>query len=263
MTIPEILTLEFWNYLSGKYLADDKEDLGAIMEEYCAHLQNYTIMNYTGLKALDYAENLNNQQRGDLAYLIMGDAFYHIFKSLEANYDPLENFFSKGHRTYDDSGTLTKTGSEVDLTTGKEVTTPSGSSNVQSIGSKEHTFEGRENLGQGTTYESNGDSDFVNISKNKQTGTERETFNGFGTRTSFEGYKVEHEFDNKQTQRSFNGRVDSTKNNGSEDINKSGNSGIFSKQDLTHREVKLRLKDMSMPILVRMVVDVFNAGVWE
>ena len=45
--------------------------------------------------------------------------------------------------------------------------------------------------------------------------------------------------------------------------NRHGSSGIFSKQDLTQREIDLRLRNRVIPILVRMVVDTFTSGVYS
>ena len=74
------------------------------------------------------------------------------------------------------------------------------------------------------------------------------------TKTEYDNYKVEKSFDN---------RVDSTSYDDYEEVtDKKGNSGIFSKQDLTQREVRLRIKNRIVPIYVRMVVDTFSSGVW-
>ena len=73
----------------------------------------------------------------------------------------------------------------------------------------------------------------------------------------------EREYVDFQDQKTFGNRVDSTDGTVSIDESRSGNSGIFAKQDFIQREIRLRLNNRIIPIMVRMVVDAINSGVWE
>ena len=164
-----------------------------------------------------------------MIYMCIGDSFHKIFEALTTQYDPLENFFTRRLLTDSTNGSNTRTGGYSD--------TPSGS--------KTRSFTNYGNIGQGTTFESCGDGDFRNISKTKTDGTINE------------GYS------NYSETRSYNNMKDDVLSTKSVSENKNGNSGIFSKQDLTTREIALRLKHRIIPIFVRMCVDVVNKGVWK
>ena len=161
--------------------------------------------------------------------MCMGNSFHKIFEALTTQYDPLENFFTRRMLTDSTNGSNTRTGGYSD--------TPSGS--------KTRSFTNYGNIGQGTTFESYGDGDFRNISKTKTDGTINEGYSNYSETRSYQNMKDD---------------ILSTK---SVSENKNGNSGIFSKQDLTTREIALRLKHRIIPIFVRMCVDVVNKGVWK
>lgn len=224
----EILTLEFFNELSTLFTQAGREDIhDYIMENYITMTQ-FAQMTYEGLLALDYLEDLSASHRARIAFTSIGDAFPKIFDALVADYNPLENFFTDREMTDNlDSDTI-RTGGYTD--------TPSGS--------KTRSFTNYGNTGMGTTFESFGDSDFRNISKTKADGT------------------INDGFDDYQEQRVYNNMKDEGNADREVEEHKHGNSGIFSKQDLTKREISLRLSYRLRPLLVRMVVDVFSKGVW-
>jgi hypothetical protein len=166
--------------------------------------------------------------------------------------------------------TLEKGGKEIQLIKGKETTAPSGAIHVTETGATVSSTEGSDVVGQGTTYDSASTdptaNDFRNISKTINDTTSRvgsDPNNPRKSTTSYEDYKVDKEFSERSNELEFDDRVDSM--NGSEEIeeHRSGNSGIFAKQDLIQREIRLRLNNKLIPILVRMVIDAINSGVWE
>lgn len=224
----EILTLEFFNEFSTLFTQAGREDIhDYIMENYITMTQ-FAQMTYEGLLALDYLEDLSASHRARIAFTSIGDAFPKIFDALLADYNPLENFFSDREMTDNLDSDSTRTGGYTD--------TPSGS--------KERSFTNYGYTGMGTTFESYSDNDFRNISKTKTDGT------------------INDGFDQYQEQRVYNSMKDEGNADRSVEEHKSGNSGIFSKQDLTKREISLRLSYRLRPLLVRMIVDVFNKGVW-
>lgn len=224
----EILTLEFFNEFSNLFTQAGREDIhDYIMENYITMTQ-FAQMSYEGLLALDYLEDLSASHRARIAFTAIGDAFPKIYDALVADYNPLENFFTDREMTDNLDSDSTRTGGYTD--------TPSGS--------KERSFTNYGYTGMGTTFESYSDNDFRNISKTKTDGT------------------INDGFDQYQEQRVYNSMKDEGNADRSVEEHKSGNSGIFSKQDLTKREIALRLSYRLRPLLVRMIVDVFNKGVW-
>lgn len=224
----EILTLEFFNEFSVLFTQADRQDIhDYIMADYIT-MSQFAQMSYDGLLALDYLEPLSASHRAKIAYTAIGDAFAKIFDALVANYNPLENFFTD--RTMQDNldSDTTRSGGYTD--------TPSGT--------KTRSFIDNGVTGMGTTFESYSDNDFRNISKTKSTG------------------EIDDGFDNYQEQRVYNALTDTGNADRSIEEHRAGNSGIFSKQDLTNREIKLRLTYKIRPLLVRMIVDIFNKGVW-
>ena len=224
----EILTLEFFNEFSNLFTQAGREDIhDYIMENYITMTQ-FAQMTYEGLLALDYLEDLSASHRARIAFTSIGDSFPKIFDALVADYNPLENFFTDREMTDNLDSDSTRTGGYTD--------TPSGS--------KTRSFTNYGNTGMGTTFESFGDNDFRNISKTKADGT------------------INDGFDQYQEQRVYNSMKDEGNADREVEEHKHGNSGIFSKQDLTKREISLRLSYRLRPLLVRMIVDVFNKGVW-
>jgi len=226
--IQEILTLEFFNEFSTLFTQAGREDIhDYIMENYITMTQ-FAQMTYEGLLALDYLEDLSSSHRARIAFTSIGDAFPKIFDALVADYNPLENFFTDREMTDNLDSDSTRTGGYTDTPTGQ----------------KTRSFTDQGNIGQGTTFESYGDNDFKNISKTITSGT------------------INDGFQNYQEQRTFNSLKDEGNADREVEEHKHGNSGIFSKQDLTKREISLRLSYRLRPLLVRMIVDVFNKGVW-
>lgn len=200
-----------------------------VLEAFKNEIVAYTEMMYDTLYAMDFLEDKSTSIRANMIYMCIGNSFHKIFEALTTQYDPLENFFT--HRLLTDStnGSNTRTGGYSDTPTG----------------TKTRSFTNYGNVGQGTTFESYGDGDFRNISKTKADGTVNE------------GYS------NYSETRSYNSMKDDVLSTKSVSEDKNGNSGIFSKQDLTTREIALRLKHRIIPIFVRMCVDVVNKGVWK
>lgn len=245
-TAQTILTSEFWDELADIFSENNHAIVSAYIANHTDELETYSKLTYRDLPFWDDLLDETANQIAATAYLVIGTPFSKIFDALTARYNPLENYFTD--RTY------SETGGGSNVKTGKIETTPTGSSSTSTSGTRERSYDNHGSTHQGTTYDENGDSDFVNISKDTTDGTVTESFTDYGTTTSYDGYKV------TQNYQSLTDTATSNKG-GSE--NRSGSSGIFSKQDLTQREIELRLKNEVAPILVRMVVDVFNTGVWR
>lgn len=240
-----ILTSEFFYQFASLY--DEDEPVRAFILEYDQEFHKHVVVNYKGLKFIDdfYAEQ--TIANATYAFALMGDSLRRMFDALAADYNPLENYFTD--RTM---------GTVVDSEDKK-----TGTKTLRRTGTDETTFEGDRtrqftNYGSedsGTTFEDPGTlaaPNYVPISKTKQTGTIKDAYSSYGSTT-------EHNT-NDATVYNTKNEHDST-----EDIteNRSGNSGIFSKQDLTTRELTLRQGNLFMKTAVRMLVDAFNVGVWE
>lgn len=225
----EILTDNFFGLLANKFREDDRQDIYEYIENDHASLSLFAEMSYERLFALDFLENRTEQERANICYVAIRDSFPKIYDALVANYNPLENFFTDREMTDNLDSDSTRTGGYTD--------TPSGS--------KTRSYTDHGVTGMGTTFESFGDSDFRNISKTKTDGTINDGFNDY------------------QEQRVYNSMKDEGNADRSIEEHKRGNSGIFSKQDLTKREISLRLSYRLRPLFVRMCVDVFSKGVWE
>lgn len=224
----EILTLEFFNEISSLFTQSGREDIhDYIMEDYIT-MSQFAQMSYEGLLALDFLEDLSASHRAKIAFTAIGDSFPKIYDALVADYNPLENFFTDREMTDNLDSDSTRTGGYTD--------TPSGT--------KTRSFTNYGNTGMGTTFESYGDNDFRNISKTKTDGTVNDGFLSY------------------QEQRTYNSLKDEGNADREIEEHKHGNSGIFSKQDLTKREISLRLSYRLRPLFIRMIVDVFNKGVW-
>ena len=256
MKAQEVLTIEFWRRFSGLADTDGYRDLVSALFDVNAVI-SYSILKYADLPFWDWLEDLSDANRAELAYTVCGRALGKVAESLAKNYDPLENFFTDGTSKTDYGKTVTKSG--------KEITTPMGT--VTHYRKGEHTIEieNSVSLGQSTTYDDadssvptpldTADSSLVNVGRNINKGKTKENFDNFGDSTTYdENYKVEKSFEDFAETQSG---TDSTEEH------RSGNSGIFSKQDLTQREINLRLRNLLVPIIVRQVVDVFNSGVWQ
>lgn len=225
----EILTDNFFGFLAEKFRSDERQDIYEFIEDDHESLSMFVEMSYDGLYALDYLENRTEQERASICYVAIRDSFPKVYDALVADYNPLENYFTNREMTDNLDSDSTRTGGYTD--------TPSGS--------KKRSFTEYGNTGMGTTFESYSDNDFRNISKTKTNGT------------------IDDGFENYQEQRIYNSLTDTGNADRTINESRSGNSGIFSKQDLTEREVKLRIRYRLKPILVRMCIDVINKGVWE
>lgn len=238
--VQQVLTSDFFSELANCY---GSTDLGSFIENSKNILTILVELNYDDLYAWDMFDEKTARESAFIVYhAIGGDAMEHIFSALKASYNPLENFFTDGERTEEGSGTDVKTGTVHDKPDGKITTQPSGER------SRSYDEDASEN--QGTTFEDT--SNYKNISKTTHTG---------GYTDSFNGYKEEVDYTDYDATRTYN----TTNTLGSEKTiteNRSGNSGIFSKQDLTQREINLRLRNSFAPILVRRCVDAINIGVW-
>lgn len=255
MKAQEVLTIEFWRRFSGLADTDGYRDLVSALFDVNAVIR-YSILKYSDLPFWDWLEDLSDANRAELAYTVCGRALGKVAESLAKNYDPLENFFTDGTSNTDYGKTVTKSG--------KETTTPTGTITYSRDGDHEVESENTASLGQSTTYDDadssvpdpidSVDSSLVNVGRNINKGKTKEKFTNYADTTSYTNYKVEKEYDHVAETQSG---TDSTEEH------RSGNSGIFSKQDLTQREINLRLRNLLVPIIVRQVVDVFNSGVWQ
>lgn len=245
-TAKTVLTSSFWTLLGARFSAFEHSNVGVVIDDSADYLANYTEITYGDLPFWDTLAEKTQLEIVYMAYLVIGEPFAKVFDAMSAEYDPLENYFT--NRTYNEhgSGSNEKNGS-ID-------TTPSGSTSTKTSGKRERSYTDHGSKHLGTTYDKNGDNDFANISKDETNGTITDDFTNYGTTTDFTNYKIEQKY-NKVTDTASNSKSGGEK--------RSGSSGIFSKQDLTQREVDLRLRNMVAPILVRMVVDVFNTGVWR
>lgn len=240
-----ILTSEFFYQFASLY--DEDEPVRAFMLEYDQEFHKHVVVNYKGLKFMDdlYAEQTISN--ATYAFALMGDALRRMFDALAADYNPLENYFTDRTMGTTVDADDKKTGTKAMARTGSDSTTWSGSRN------RTFTNYGSEN--SGTTFEDPGTlvtPNYVPISKTTQTGSVNDGFTSYGSTTTHNTtdtttYDVTNEHDS------------------TEDIteNRSGNSGIFSKQDLTTRELTLRQGNLFLKTAVRMLVDAFNTGVWE
>lgn len=255
MKAQEVLTIEFWRKFSDLANTDGYRDLVSALFDVNSVI-NYSKLKYADLPFWDWLEDYSDVNRAELAYTVCGHALGKVAEALAKNYDPLENFYTDGTSDTDYGKTVTKSG--------KEITTPTGSISHTRNGEHEIENENAVSLGQSTTYDDADsgvpspldmvDSSLVNVGRNINKGKSKETFNNYADTTSYTEYKVEKEYDHVAEAHSG---IDSTEEH------RSGNSGIFSKQDLTQREINLRLRNLLVPIIVRQVVDVFNSGVWQ
>ena len=256
MKAQEVLTANFWREFGSMADTDGYHAVLLALEDLDA-VEGYSKITYSDLPLWDWLEDYSDLKRAELAYAVCGRAIGKVAEALAKNYDPLENFFTDGTSETDYGKTVTKSG--------KEKTTPEGT--VTHYRQGEHTVETENSasLGQSTTYDDadssvpeeldTPDSSLVNVGRNINKGKTKETFDNFGETTTYtDQYRIVKEFEDYADTQSG---ADSTKEN------RSGNSGIFSKQDLTQREINLRLRNLLVPIIVRQVVDVFNSGVWQ
>lgn len=255
MKAQEVLTANFWREFSSMADTDGYHEVLLALQDLNA-VEGYCIIKYSDLPFWDWLEDYSDLKRAELAYIICGHAIGKVANALAKNYEPLENFFTDGTSNTDYGKAVTKSG--------EEITTPTGTITHSRNGEHEIENENMASLGQSTTYDdadssvpnplNTADSSLVNVGRNINKGKSKETFDNYADTTSYTNYKVEKEYSDVVEAQSG---IDSTEEH------RSGNSGIFSKQDLTQREINLRLRNLLVPIIVRQVVDVFNSGVWQ
>lgn len=247
-TAETILTSEFFYQFALNYDMDPGgSNLMTFLIEHQQHLAKYVVVNYKGLGFMEELNPMETIFNANYAFMLIGDAVKRIYDALTADYDPLENYFTDRKM-----GTTTD---NTDVRTGGVSKTIGGSIGSTRTGSRDREYNEHTNVGQATTFESfTTDNDFKNVSKNTESGKITDTYNAFGSTTTYNGY-------NENTQ--YNQLQD--KHDGQEDIeeHRSGNSGIFSKQDLTQRELTLRQNNLFVNTFVRMLVGAFNVGVWQ
>lgn len=256
MKAQEVLTIEFWRKFSDLANTDGYRDLVSALFDVNSVI-NYSKLKYADLPFWDWLEDYSDVNRAELAYTVCGHALGKVAEALAKNYDPLENFYTDGTSDTDYGKTVTKSGTEK--------TVPEGT--VTHYRQGEHTveLENSSSLGQSTTYDDASssiptpldmaDSSLVNVGRNINKGKTKENFTDFGDTTTYTN--------NYQIKKQFEDYADTQSGTDSTEEHRSGNSGIFSKQDLTQREINLRLRNLLVPIIVRQVVDVFNSGVWQ
>lgn len=248
-TAKTVLTSEFWVSLGNKFSEASRADIGNNISNNYEDFVLFTKITYGDLPFMDDLTDCTNLEIVSMVYTMIGNAFIGVYDAFMKQYNPLENYFTD--RDYSESGE----GSNVK--TGDIETKPTGSITVLTSGSRESELEDTTSVNQGTTYDDAttdpSGTEFVNISKNVRGGKTTERFIGYGTTTSYQNYT------NKVTYEDVTDTAETSKEG---EEHRSGSSGIFSKQDLIQREINLRLKAKVMPILVRMVVDTLNRGVW-
>lgn len=255
MKAQEVLTANFWREFSSMADTDGYHEVLLALQDLNA-VEGYCIIKYSDLPFWDWLEDYSDLKRAELAYIICGHAIGKVANALAKNYEPLENFFTDGTSNTDYGKAVTKSG--------EEITTPTGTITHSRNGEHEIENENMASLGQSTTYDdadssvpnplNTADSSLVNVGRNINKGKSKETFDNYADTTSYTNYKVEKEYSDV---------VEAQSGTDSTEEHRSGNSGIFSKQDLTQREINLRLRNLLVPIIVRQVVDVFNSGVWQ
>lgn len=260
--IQDLLTTEMWQSLTDSFGIAFGYDssIYLFLDDIDEELNYYVRLFYADLGTVVGADT-PAEMAARMAFLHVGDAFKRIFDILTKEYDPLENFFTKGE--------FTKSGSIEEEKSGTEKTTPNGKIKVVQSGEASNETESTFSVGQGSTFDTAtttppttdaAASDLYNISRNINSAKNKQILGNNGqnfptTTTEYLDHYVEKSFTNRKDTTGYK--------NYKEGEDKHGNSGIFSKQDLVSREVKLRLRDRVIPIYVRMVVDCFSSGVWD
>lgn len=272
MKVSEVLDFQFWTAFKVRATQMNLERTVEVLSIVnMTELASYSTLHYGNVGIMPYLDSMLPSEKAAVTLMEMGMAFERIASILLAEYDPLENYFTDRDMTTTYDLDNTKNGTETNSRSGKEVVTPSGSITSTDSGITERSTDGSNSVSQGTTYDNAGFSptatdEFRNMGKTINNVTEREGSDPQNPRTSttsYQNFKTEREYVNLQDQKTFGNRVDSTDGTVSIDESRSGNSGIFAKQDLIQREIRLRLNNRIIPIMVRMVVDVINSGVWE
>lgn len=272
MKASEFLDFQFWTAFKVRATQMNLERTVEVLSIVnMTELASYSALHYGNVCIISYLDSMLPSEKAAVTLMEMGMAFERIASILLAEYDPLENYFTNRDMTTTYDLENAKSGTETNTRNGKETVTPSGSITSTDTGITERSTTGSNTVGQGTTYDNAGFSptasdEFRNIGKTINSDTVKEGSDPNNPRTSttsYQNFKTEREYSNLQDQKTFADRVDSTDGTVGIDETRSGNSGIFSKQDLIQREIRLRLNNRIIPIMVRMVVDAINSGVWE
>lgn len=249
-TAETILTSEFFYQFALNYNMEPGEsNLMTFLVTYQQHLAKYVVVNYKGLGFMKDLNPMETTFNANYAFMLMGDAVKRIYDALTADYDPLENYFTDRTMSTDTTDTNERTGDKDVQKTGQVSSTQGGS--------KTRSYTNHGSTGQATSFESYGDDDFKNVSKDITSGTITDAFNQYGSTTT---YGTPNNPMSEKTV--YNVTDDRTLGEDIEE-HRAGNSGIFSKQDLTQRELTLRQNNLFVKTFVRMLVDAFNTGVWE
>lgn len=242
-----ILTSEFFYQFASLY--DEDEPVRAFMLEYDQEFHKHVVVNYKGLKFMDdlYAEQ--TIANATYAFALMGDALRRMFDALAADYNPLENYFT--------DRTMETGADNIDSKTGNKDLQKKGQITSKMGGNKERNYTNHGSVGQATTFESYDDNDFRNVSKDISNGKITDAFSNYGSTTT---YGVSNQPMSEKTV--YDVEEEHVIDESIEE-HRNGNSGIFSKQDLTTRELTLRQGNLFLKTAVRMLVDAFNVGVWE
>lgn len=251
----QILTTDFWTEFKSQAVGLNLTKTLVVLNFMdISKFEIYSKFKFGDVPFFPEVTDMTVDDRVSVALMDMGHAFERIADALLADYDPLENYFTEREVTTETDGTVTKTG--------KETTTPSGTVANTTTGKTIRESDSGYTVGQGTTFDNastspTSTSDFRNISKtvdNTKVSEYSDSNNPKKVETSFSNYKVEKEFSDVQNETDMTEGITESKH---------GSSGIFSKQDLTNREVDLRLRRRLLKIMVRMVVDVFSNGVYS
>lgn len=248
-TAETILTSDFFLELQRKYISEGEEyyEIGRFIGLYKEEFALHALLNYKGLQFFDELANMTNVDLASYTYALIGESLKRIFDALvDVKYNPLENYFTERTMETDASNTQSKTGNKDVQKTGQVTSAQSGT--------KTRTYNNQTNTGQATSFED--PVNFANVSKDTLTGNVQDTYTGYGSTTT---YGTPSAPMSEKTVYDV-----TTEDEGGESVeeHRSGNSGIFSKQDLTQRELTLRQNNLFMKTAVRMIVDAFNTGVW-
>lgn len=253
--VAEILTVDFWNEFISQSEAYNYDSLHSFLETYLDSdmLKDYVILKYGDIPCFNDPEIDDYRLRAGIALGEVGHALERIVSVMMASYNPLENYFTDRQMNTDTQGNSVRTG--------QVESKPEGEVLDEIRGTLIREHENSNVVSQGTTYDNastNPDgSDFRNISKVIDNTKIKDTSDSSAPRKnvrSYDGYKVTTDYKDLTTDTEMGEEIVE---------NKHGSSGIFSKQDLTQREVDLRLRNRLLPIICRMVVSVFETGVYS
>lgn len=245
-TATTILTSDFFTKFALKYPGNTIHDyMPNVITRNAEAIAAYCALTYGSLPFWDELDTMSEQEVVDIAFAVLGENVMRIYNALMAEYDPLENYFVEREMGTDTEGSVTKTGNKTK--------NPTGSISATTGGTKTTNYNNQGNIGQSTTFEEFGDNDFRNVNKTIATGSISVGFNGYGTTTSYNNYSETEQYNNIKDETDMSETIRESRH---------GNSGIFRKQELTDAEITLRIRHKFIPILCRLIVDIFNTGVY-